>query len=587
MSRIALSSRMSAGGLLLALAVNVQAGQNIEAGLFDVYQTNRETGRPNLVTPDLLLASYGLIRQQVNTRAETKTMIPEFKALVGGLHRKLAAVKGGEAESLSRDYAILLQAMLTGGLPEKSSEALNKEWQLVQQAGGPAESPLWGTMLDYSQFKPRGRYTQSDEMKRYFIAYRYAGTVNFFAMASQATGVLQARAKQMRQVAFYLSRLIARDAQLLGHYELLQSSMIWEYGPSGDLGVKDMAGATRNFSGSAPGADVLLAYAKKQGRLPQIIDFPLDVAKLNRDEKIPEVALGWRLLPGAQNSNALAVQAVLYPNTQKFNSPCGTLQCVQPRTASMIQGRLSKGYVSAYEVMAWLGSAQAKFRIQQDGEQAFEGYDAAARKAQSSLSADAGLTGAQSAFMRAVFSQTADCDGRQLNGMLGFWTWQQSINMLYTKQVMSPLSKSLSFNPSVQRKGAVLSGTPQFYAELTKLVKLNAEHAQDPAWIKFSEITEHLALLAEGKSPLNDEDEAYLNELDTALLQLTKGRDLPIVVDVQTNPLERRVLEEALGLPEIEELNTARGARFRHYEFKQDMDSRLTNEEWQKQLVNP
>lgn len=589
MSRFAFSSRARAGALLLVVSASVQAAQNIESGIFDVYQTNREQGKPNLVTPDLLLVSYGLIRQHQNTQAEFQMMIPEFKALVTGLQAKLAAAKGGETEALARDYVTLLQAMLAGALPEKVSEVLGKEWQQVQQANGLAESPLWGTTLDYSQFKPRGRYTQSEEMQRYFVAYRYASTVNFFAVPSKATGISQAKAKQLSQVAIYLSRLIAKDAELLKHYDKLQTALTWEYGQSGDLGAKEVEVATRGLSGSALKGEVLLDYARKQGRLPQIIDLPVDVSKLEKGEKVAEVALGWRLLPGTQSGNGVAMQTVLYPNTQKFNNPCGTIQCVQPWTMSLIEGKPAKAYVSAYEIMMLEGSVQAKSLVQHRGDDLFDGYAVATEKAKAVLQSDKGLIGAQGVFMREVFAEASDANGRQLTGMLGFWTWQQSINALYTKQVMTPASKSLSFNQPAQRKGAVLVGSPGFYAALTKLVKQQAEQSKEPVWTKFAEITEHLASMAQAKgdTPLRDEDENYLNELDTALLVLTKGKDQPIVVDVLTNPLDKLVIEEALGLPEVQEINKARGAWFRHYEFKQDMGARLTNEEWRKQLVSP
>lgn len=586
MSRFAFSSRARVGALLLVISASVQAAQHIESGIFDVYQTNREQGKPNLVTPDLLLVSYGLIRQHQNTQAEFQMMIPEFKALVKGLQAKLAAAKGGETEALARDYVTLLQAMLAGALPEKASEVLGKEWQQVQQASGLAESPLWGTTLDYSQFKPRGRYTQSEEMQRYFVAYRYASTVNFFAVPSKATGISQAKAQQLSRVAIYLSRLITKDAELLKHYAKLQSALTWEYGQSGDLGANEVEAATRGLKGAALKGEVLLDYARKQGRLPQIIDLPVDVSKLEKGEKVAEVALGWRLLPGTQSGNGVAMQTVLYPNTQKFNNPCGTIQCVQPWTMSLIEGKPAKAYVSAYEIMMLEGSVQAKSLVQQRGDDLFDGYAIATEKAKAVLQSDKGLSGAQGVFMREVFAEASDASGRQLTGMLGFWTWQQSINALYAKQVMTPASKGLSFNDPEQRKGAVLAGSPGFYLALTKLVKQQAEQSKEPVWTKFAEITEHLASLAQAKgdAPLKDEDDAYLNELDTALLVLTKGKDQPIVVDVLTNPLDKLVVEEALGLPEVQEINKARGAWFRHYEFKQDMGARLTNEEWRKQL---
>ena len=588
MSRLAFPSRVLSGLLLFTLSASVQASINrIETkGIFDVYESNRAENKPNLVTTDLLLVSYGLIRQHQNTQTEFQMMIPEFKALVTGLKAKLAPGKQNEVEALAHDYVALLQAMLTGALAENVSEVLNKEWQQVQQASGLAESPMWGTVLDYSQFKPRGRYTQSEEMQRYYVAYRYASTVNFFVVPSKATGISEAKANQLSQVAIYLSRLIAKDAELLKYYDHIQSALTWEYGQSGDLGVREVEFATHDLTGAALKGEALLVYARKLGLLPQIIDLPVDVSKLEKDEKIAEVALGWRLLPGTQSANGVAVQTVLYPNTQKFINPCGTIQCVYAWTSSMVEGRRVKGYVSAYEIMAWQGSAQAKLLGPLLGDDLFEGYAAAAEKAQSALQADKGLSGAQSTFMREVFAEAPDAGLRQLNGMLGFLTWQQSINALYAKQPMTPSSKGLNLNQPAPRKGAMLLGTQRFYTALTKLVKQHVEFSKDPTWTKFAEITQHLSDIAKAKgdAPLSDDDEAYLNNLDTALLELTHGKDQPIVVDVLTNPLDKLVVEEALGFPEVQVLNKARGAWFKHYEFKQDIGSRLTNEEWQRQL---
>lgn len=588
MSRFAFSTRVGAGALFLVFSAGVQADiKFIPTGMFDVYQINRAEGVPNLITPDLLLTSYGLIRQYQNTQAEFQTLIPELKALVAGLKSGLPTGKGGESAALARDYATLLQAMLDGALPEKASAALKNEWQLVQQAAGLAESPLWGTTLDYSQFKPRGRYTQTEDLQRYFVAYRYASTLNFFAVPSKATGISPAKAKQLSQVAIYLSKLIAKDAKLLNHYDKLQSALTWEYGQSGDLGVREVGAATKGLSNSALTGEVLLDYARKQGRLPQIIDLPVDVSKLGKDEKMAEVALGWRLLPGSQNPSSVAMQTVLHPHTSAFNNPCGTIPCVQPWTMSLIEGKPAKGYVSAYEIMSWQGSAQAKSHVQRLGHDLFEDYGAAAEKAASAMQADKGLGGAQSTFMRDVFADVPDAGGHQLTGMLGFWTWQQSINVLYAKQVMTPGSKSISLNQPPPRKGAMLAGTPGFYAALTKLARQHGAQAKDADWSRFAEITQHLGDMAKAKSdaPLSETDEAYLNELDTALLALTKGKDQPIVVDVLTNPLDKLVVEEALGLPEVQTISKARGAWFRHYEFKQDMGNRLTNEEWRKQLL--
>ncbi len=45
------------------------------------------------------------------------------------------------------------------------------------------------------------------------------------------------------------------------------------------------------------------------------------------------------------------------------------------------------------------------------------------------------------------------------------------------------------------------------------------------------------------------------------------------------------VVEEAIGLPRVIEQQQARGALWQHYEFKQPINQRLDNQQWQTQLL--
>ena len=44
---------------------------------------------------------------------------------------------------------------------------------------------MWGQVIDYSQFKPRGRYNRTPEMQDFFRAFRYAGAVLFAVKPSK------------------------------------------------------------------------------------------------------------------------------------------------------------------------------------------------------------------------------------------------------------------------------------------------------------------------------------------------------------------------------------------------------------------
>ena len=101
----------------------------------------------------------------------------------------------------------------------------------------------------------------------------------------------------------------------------------------------------------------------------------------------------------------------------------------------------------------------------------------------------------------------------------------------------------------------------------------------------------------------DQQDIAYVNEVDQRLQGLLSTTDVPIVVDIHTEPNSQTVLEEGLGYPLAVEFGSVlfhknssrggpsapgpmllRGARFHWYEFKHPMDQRLTDEAWQARL---
>lgn len=552
-------------------------------GLFDVYQENREQGIANLITPDLLLVSYSLVRQQLNQQTEAHLLIPAFGTLVKDLHEEVTAGKKDAVGKLGRDYLSLLRALLDGTPLHTPSPALQQEWNLVQQAGGIALSPLWGIQLDYSQFKPRGRYTLSENLQHYFVAYRYASSVNLFIQPSLATAVSPEKAAQFSELAVRLSQLLHKNVALKKSFAQLRAASDWEYGVPGDLNADDIPLALKDENKPARYAAALLRYAQQNHKLPQVIDVPIDTSKLAANEKLAEVALGWRLVPSRLNADSLATQAVLYPQTQQFLNPCGTIACTHGWSVSQLDGRAAKGYVSGLEIMGWLGSDSARYLSQRQGDQAFVGYAAAEQRAKIWLQNTPDLSGAQMQFMRTVFGQSTATPTRQLNSLLGFWTWQRNINALYAKQPTSIGSKGLNGGKVVERKGAQLLGSTAFYQAFADLLKQQQPHGERATWQALADISTQLAKLA-AQSALSSEDEAFLNGLDERLLGLTKVKDQPIVIDVQSNPADQQVVEEAIGLPEVEQRGGARGAWFSHYEFKRPLNARLTHEEWRKQL---
>ena len=203
---------LSALCLLLLSAIPATAvaggGGARTPGMFGVYEQNRTEGISNYITEDFLLLAYSMIRQETGARVEEKVLMPALTTLVLGLK----AGGGKEASPVAianRDFVAILDALLHGkgavegaGDPKRAGEEL----ALILGAGGIARSPLWEKEIDYSQFLPRGPYTDTPARKAYFRAFRYASGILFHLKESRATGVSAAMANRMTGQALALMR---------------------------------------------------------------------------------------------------------------------------------------------------------------------------------------------------------------------------------------------------------------------------------------------------------------------------------------------------------------------------------------------
>ena len=78
---------------------------------------------------------------------------------------------------------IIGKRLLTGAdaadAPEPWKQRIESELKLIREARGFARSPLFGTIEDYSQYKPRGHYSRSEALKRYFQGMMWHGRMTY------------------------------------------------------------------------------------------------------------------------------------------------------------------------------------------------------------------------------------------------------------------------------------------------------------------------------------------------------------------------------------------------------------------------
>lgn len=591
MSRFATKRPWSTTVLTAAIALAMTGGPALAdapapaamtAGLFDLYQDNRTHGIPNLITPDLLLVSYSLIREQSASRTEKQQLVPLFQQMLTGVGAGLEARQ--EADPLlpkARAYIRLISALLEGKEPAALDiPGMAEEWKLLREADTLTTSPLFGVPVDYSQLQPRGRYTRTPEMQQYFRAVRYAGTVHFFSQSSPATGISPEKAAELTQLARLLTREIQATPTTRAAYEGFLQRLAWEYGKPVDLSARDYGTLDAlDWKDPTKLAAGILQYARDSHKSPAVFDTPVDVSKLQPGETLPGVVTGWRLVPSMLNNDAAVMQQMTWPASGEFVSPCGEIRCLQPWSVGLVDGKEVKAYLRGIELLALLDVPHAATVVDLQGENRFSQYAAVRAQGRQLLQAQNGLNGLQFDFIRKASAGYA-----RPESFLAFWTWQRYINLLYVKQSMTMGSKSV---PAAEkaRPGARLEGGAAFYRSMSDLVAQHQKQTPDPVWDKFQAVLKPLVTMAATKPAANPAHDAVLNNLDKELLALTGGKDRPVVVDVHTNPIEKMVQEEATGMAMETFRDKARGGVLSHYEFKQPMNQRLTVEAWQKAIL--
>ena len=557
-----------------------------QAGLFEVYARNRQEGVPNYVTEDLLLLSYGMIRVAVGKALERERYVGAVRQLVRGLSAQMAARQADEVNQANRDYLAVLMALAQGhdriadaGNPPRAQSELD----LVLAAQALARSPLWGRMIDYTQFRPRGHYSSDTELERYFRTVRYAGTVLFAITASQATGVSGTLAERMTAQAVRLAHLIEHDAGLRGVHRDLMHSLTWRVGPPEDL-PNDVL-LTLDAEPAETFRSRLLSKAKEEGWQPHIISGVVDAGRLEEGVTAPDVMTGWRLLPQRYTPESAALQQLVFDATGEFEG----VQDAAPFGLTLINGRPVKGFPLLAELMAMWGSQASSDLIREQDETAFEGYDEAHTRAQQALGTASGLSALHQQMMQTgLRSPSSD----RLTALRAFWTWQRYADLLYAKQSYTMAGKGLEF--ASPRPGAWLEPSLPLYQALARVVEGHRRETPHAAWDAFAGILDRVIAIASREllqTGPTAADEQFLNGLDTALTALTGGPDAPIVVDIHTNPASREVLQEATGKTRLASYaagggRPARGARFTQCEFKHPMADRLDDAGWRDLLAS-
>ncbi|MHC4644419.1 MAG: DUF3160 domain-containing protein [Planctomycetota bacterium] len=182
------------------------------------YERLKDMEIPIFVTADTLLHLYHVQFDESLKDIEEREFYDDLEKLSKAMQaeslRFYNHVFGGNKEKqevarLLVGYASVAAALLEDGpnltIPECVEEEVHAELDLIEAHQGFADSPLFKYAEDYSQYVPRGHYTRSEKLKRYFKAMIWYGRTTFLLKGGEPHGpdkpYLVSAAEATRQTA--------------------------------------------------------------------------------------------------------------------------------------------------------------------------------------------------------------------------------------------------------------------------------------------------------------------------------------------------------------------------------------------------
>ena len=501
---------------------------------------------------------------------------------------------------------------------------------------------------DYTQYIPRGHYTRSETLKRYFKSVMWYGRMAFLLKGGEGDECMQLEGPliaekdaniatiQASLISAELSNVAVGDGTAQEIWDRIYSVTSFFVGTADDLTPYEYLSAIEKVFGTEFDAslltseDNLLALKAELAQMRNseiyggsgicVVYPPITKEKLYQClAKTKGMRfMGQRFVPDSYIFQNLVTPAVgMYVGDD------------EPFTMKMTQAGPARCFPRGLDVMAVLGSEQAYQILKDEGDTEYAGKDTSYDKQLNELKSQFGefdvadwnrnlywswlysLKPLLEEFGDSypTFMQTKAWQDKELNTALASWAELRHDTILYAKQSYTPTC-GMAPPPPKPIVGYV-EPIPEFYARMLALTsmteegltQLNALTDEERTRLNSLEnILGRLIDISTDELENRELDEAdyefirnFAKELDSIVTGVeAKGKETTIVADVHTdtNP-PRQVLEEGVGYVDLilvayklpdGRILTGAGPAFSYYEFKHPMAERLTDEKWQEML---
>jgi hypothetical protein len=492
---------------------------------------------------------------------------------------------------------------------------------------------------DYSQYVPRGHYTRSEKLKRYFKAMMWYGRMAFMLKGCNGDDALisgrdaNLSTIQASLISSELPDVNVNNRTAQAIWDRIYSVTAFFVGTADDLTPYEYRDALKNLSSKNASAlsdeNKLLALKVELAKLrsPEIyggsgvcVVYP-PITEERLYECLNETKgmrfMGQRFVPDSYMFEQLVSPAVgMYIGN-------GT-----PFTMCYTGAGPARCFPRGLDIMSVLGSDRAGDILIEEGDTEYAGLNTSYEKQLSGLKLQfAGFNisdwnrNLYWGWMYTLkpllkdfgdgyptFMQTKAWQEKELQTSLASWTELRHDTILYAKQSYTPVLGAMPQPPKPVR--GYVEPVLEFYARLLALTEMTENGLGDLDALSETEkarlhslelILERLIAISKTElenNELTDDDYEFIRNFGESLDYVVagvndEGKETTIVADVHTDSNTKKVLEEGVGYVDLilvayivpdGRIIVGAGPVLSYYEFKHPMDDRLTDEKWKAML---
>jgi len=518
-------------------------------------------------------------------------------------------------------------------VPAFVKDDVEAELALIEDHEGFETSPIFLYEEDYSQYVPRGHYTHSEKLQNYFRAFMWHGRMSMLLKGKLIQAEDPEKEARIQTIqASLISSSLEDNPDLLQKWDRLYAITAFYVGVSDDLGPYEymeametvLGNESRNFSATTieEMKVELTGYRSPEiyGGTGSGTHEPILTAE--QADELLEDTKGFRFMGQRFIPDSYIFSRLTGPYTNEYTGNQEEL----PFTYIDSDYGNNRGFPRGLDTMALLGSERAVYWLDELNDSSYNNYSLRYGELDSEFSNFSAADWNRNLYWSWLYSlqpllkdygegyptfmQTDAWQDKELTTSLASWTELRHDTILYAKQSYG-IEESLPIFGD--KPVGYVEPVPEFYNRLLALTRMTGDGLEELDALdeetrrnfeSLENVLERLIEISEKElenEELTEEEKYYIFKfgeiIRTGVDTDEEARKTTLVADVHTEPNNELVLEEGTGYVDMiivayklpdGRIFLAAGPVMSHYEFKQPMYERLTDEKWREMLeANP